>query len=175
METGGTIKRGRVKHGGLGRARASLAWFLLITPTKFSLSSALALFSRKETRLRFEAPKGRPCAISVSSRHVSLANEAVPGASKLHRAVLDFNSCGFDSRLLLSSRGSRLARTLCGYASLILKSGLPMVIKKKYIISRRKILKSCISSSAWHIVDLYHCSVSGWFRSVISTALVRLH
>lgn len=57
---------------------------------------------------------------------VSLANEAVPSASELHRAVLDFNASGFDSWLLLSSRVSRPAKVLCGCAPLILKSDLPV-------------------------------------------------
>lgn len=50
METGGTIKHGRVKRG-MGRTCASLAWFLLITPTKFSLSSALAVPSKRNKAL----------------------------------------------------------------------------------------------------------------------------
>lgn len=76
METGGTIKHGRVKRG-IGRACASLAWFLLITPTKFSSSSALAVLSkRNEAPLWVERPATYPylCAMFLSLMKLSRAH-----------------------------------------------------------------------------------------------------
>jgi len=108
METGETIRHGRVARGG--------ARIPCVIPV--DNADEISLVERARHSLEKKqgtalSRKGRPCAISVCLRAIFLSLMKLSWAHRNFTVLFSILTRGFDSRSLLSSRGSRLAKTLC--------------------------------------------------------------